>query len=371
MSIELATTTGFKTVVPGVHGDPRALKRVGWQETKETNRTIWKRETNNNLTQWHPRWAKVDVDAGFTTINYVDEKGDAVPFLSMSVSSSNPIAPVGDRHTGAVYYGATTGTMYKRDLATGVVSVVWHDPGYSYQILAINEETGSAAIRTSSGNFGKVATSVEALIDAPLISNKFGTLCTHWINGQILLGNRFYDSEGIFVRQLPSNLTYNQWNHLLLGGNETDGYFIYSHQLSERALFAYDWETNTAELMFKLDSTSPLWMHTSTAIVIDSERRAGLIGWNGGNDTTIRRFDGKNLTVVSGALGAFGEWRNNMFQHINANFTGRAGWCGYDDRAFNTNAANTYFPGWLGTNNNYAGKKMLLNHTRLWNIVPK
>jgi len=70
-------------------------------------------------------------------------------------------------------------------------------------VLRINEETGAAAISTSGwvnhSRYFRIAASVDALADVPT-QDPIGFADTnHWINGLILINNRFYDSTSIEV----------------------------------------------------------------------------------------------------------------------------------------------------------------------------
>ena len=102
------------------------------------------------------------------------------------------------------------------------------------------------------------------------------------------------------------------------------------------------------------------------------------MGNTSGVDTVIKRTaDGINWTAVPGNTSAYGQWYNNLFQHININYANRAYWDGNSDAVGNTLNNNTMFPGYLGNVQPeyyclfYAGKKMLVNGNRLWDIVPK
>ena len=120
------------------------------------------------------------------------------------------VACAGTRTNGAVYYWSDTNKkMYKRNLATGMVSLLFQDTsGFRYSNLRINEETGAVIATNSITNVFpyKVAASVEALRTAPALGVANWYLSTNcWCNGLVLCSDKFYDSSGSVVRQLPTS----------------------------------------------------------------------------------------------------------------------------------------------------------------------
>ena len=253
--------------------------------------------------------------------------------------------------------------MYKKDLAAGTVSVVFDSDANVYKLIQINEETGAVAVIAdyNSTNF-RIADSVDALASAPVQGTSgYYAGSNHWINGLILIHNKFYDSNGDVVRTLPDLVA--GWALHSLFGNDTDGYFLWhSHMtVTERRLYAYDWESNGIAEMWRLQ------FQEQGGCVVDTESAEGLVGDISGQDTVIKRTaDGINWTPVPGNTGMWGSWYGNLFQHININVAWRAYWDGNIDTVGN----NTLFPNYVD-GVFYAGKKMLINGNRLWDIVPK
>ena len=269
----------------------------------------------------------------------------------------------------------TIPTRYtKKDIVAGIAgaaSVVLQDNTYSYNRIRINEETGAVAVLGST-RF-RIAASVDALTSAPVQgSDSVITGFNHWINGLLLIHNKFYNSNGDLVRTLPSSLA-SGWSGFCLYGNDIDGYFIWHTHVTEsaRRMYAYDWVLNTVTEMWRLQ------FQQSGLCVVDTESGEVLVGFNNYTDTVIRRTsDGINWTAESGNVGTYGGWVGNLFQHVYINMAGRAWWDGNRRVVVNSENSHTLFSGYIGGWSStpllfYAGKKMLVNGTRLYDIVPK
>jgi len=377
------TATGLKNVIDRKVVVNGALRNVIRRVTKRNGalHTVWQRPSpNTGLTTWHPRWAKIDLNAGYTTTSLTDENGGSFTLTSRAINRKQ-VACIGDRYTGTLYY-FNSSKMYKKELATGVVSVLWEDNVNSYYRLTINEETG-AVYATNDSTPGNstfiVAPSVQALGTAPILgtANRY-TEYNKWINGLILVNNNFYDSNGDLVRTLPASIPSNTYTEYAINGNDTDGYFVTRKQVNApRQVYSYDWESNTASLMYEvLSANTPRPTETLDSL-IDTERAAVLLANNSNTDGTVyRTTDGINFTQLNGAIGSYGNIYNNHFQHINMHVSFYSVWDGNIDTCYG-NSSNTLFPGFLAPVDNtfYAGKQMLLNGSaatmRLWDIVPK
>jgi hypothetical protein len=353
-------------------------KRVG--NMYKGGKCIYSADSNvvENLTTWHPKWAKIDYEAGSTTFTYTDVNGATVtPGSSSSYSS---VACIGNRTNGAVYYYASN-TMYKKNIVNGVIGnaeVLWTSDWGTFH-LRINEETGAAGITNGSTSF-RIAPSVEELGDAATLTTGlagFEATGHGWRKGLIQMGQYLFNSQGEAVRQLPSNIGITSYNSCVLEGNDTDGWFIHT---GAHRFFAYDWESNTAEQIFTTTTqnvSDQTGMRTvNQNAVIDAERGALLFGIGGGvgsttEDRTVwRTSDGITLIPVAGTLGGYGGWVHSFFPHVNFNVRYRNYWNGNTDTVGGI-AANCLFPGMVSSDYFYAGKYMLVNGTRLWEIVPR
>jgi len=325
---------------------------------------IYNAPVPNNLTQWDARWAKIDVDAGYTTINYTDENG--VPVTP--VAANMTVCCVGTRASGKVYY-YVSGNQYQLDLATGVVSLLWSS-ATNYTRFSINEETG--AVFAGASWDGRIAPSIETFLSAPNLSASVGSMTAlagpMWVDNMILTGNRLRDSSGEVVHTLPAGIGASTYRSTVFTGNSKDGYFLCDTDGSNaypRRLYRYNLENNTADFMFE---TSQVDMNH---LVVDSVNSAGIRKVNNVAEV-CRTYDGVNFNAPLLGATANGTYlQNRCFQHIGMNIVpGQVWWNMNDDTVGLTSTANSLFPGYV-TGHFYAGKQMLVNGNRLWDIVPK
>jgi hypothetical protein len=398
MPIKVKTAAGFKDVIDiKVSNGDGTFRNVGKRVVKKDGvfQTVWQRPTANNLTQWHPRWAKIDTDAGYTAFTFTNELGNTVT-PNPGLTSYAAVSCTGDRQNGAIYYYVSP-KMYKKPIVNGVVgsAVVCWDDSTATNNFRINEETGAVRMRCSDSTF-KVAPSVETLDTATIIQTEVShtngtvrwyTADNHWINDLILVGSWFYDSSGNAVRQLPSSiiaLNTLAAPNLHIRGNDTDGYFIVRRGNTSGAtvtFFEYDWVSNTA--IQRLNMTSgfqvvPSVPVSNCSVEIDSQRAALIFGDNSSsNRMAYRTTDGVTGVQIPGQLGSGGTFIQNHYPHINISAYYRGFWNGNSDTVCDS-AANSLFQGTVGNANGvvfYAGKKMCIegiaSNSRLWDIVPK
>jgi hypothetical protein len=370
MSRKVNTIAGFKNVLDRKVIVDGAFRNVGRRVVVKDGQfhTTWQRQKPAiGLTQWHPRWARIAYENGYTEIAYTDELGTPV--------TTTAIACVGNRTNGTVYYTAGN-KMYKQDLATGVVSLLWTRTD-TFSTLQINEETGAAFIVV--GNNRLLAPSIEALGTASIIANianasATGSSVQKWVNGLILFGANLYDSNAKIVKTLPSlGYTAGLYSFPILDGNEQDGYYIvtagtFTGQASNWNLWQYFWDSNTVTVLFNFSSL------TNILVSIDSVNAAVLLAGDVVNSVS-RTINGINKTPVNGSVGGGSALLPGGWQHIGINILNSAFWNSNSDTVGNASTNNSLFPGYLGGSvggsNFYAGKQMLLNRNRLWDIVPK
>jgi hypothetical protein len=383
------------------------------------------------LPAWHPRWAEIAVgnnvmDADYTPFMYTDENGTA---LTPNFNSAwNSVACMGTRQNGAVYYGnqlfatgeTTSAILYRKQIADGVVGdaeKVWERTGTDLGLrsISINEETGAIAVLTagfttwaSAANARMyIAPSIETLdASTPSIAQSAvgGSLIPYpplWINNHILIGRTFFDSNGVAVRSLPSEIPaqVGSGTTFTMYGNSVDGYFIVRQPTSATGLlcevYAYDWAANTASLMFSANAaalTEPFaapeaWSQAS--FIFDSEREALLLlpsrinASQNGVQPTQAYFttDGVTATPLVGAIDPNTISAVNYFpahfQHINVAVSHKAlqnrlcGWDGNVNQMFVNLNNLPSTAGLAGAMGFYAGKAMCVNGTRLYDVVRK
>ena len=157
-------------------------------------------------------------------------------------------------------------------------------------------------------------------------------------------------------------ITRNNYASYLVGGNDTDGYFVlYKPLAGDWQVFDYDWAANTATLRFSMPNAN--MPETSLYPTIDTERAAVLVSNGSGSSTSravYRTTDGNTYTRVAGNVASYASWQHNYFQHININRITRGFWDGNRDMAV-VGTANELFPGAAGDSGGvvlfYAGTK--------------
>jgi hypothetical protein len=317
----------------------------------------------SKLTTWHPRWARIAYENGSTTITPTDENGTTV--------TPDAVACIGTRQDGTIYYAAA-GTLYKMNLATGIVQVLLTGLLTSNCMIRVNEETGAIAV-TMAANYTWVLASSDEHFDTAVTVTNATRIYNNWINNLLLLGNKWYDSNGQVAMTVDA--PFNVFNGMYIVGNTTDGYYM----TETTNLYDYDWSTGKAVKKFQLaNDFMGLASIASYKMVIDSRSGTGIAGYNNGVQTSVyRTSDGITGTKINGQVGLYGAWLCNMFQHIGINASMRSFWDSNTDTVGNGQVANSIFPGansYLFTPQCYAGKEMLvmgLVEWKLWDIRAK
>ena len=330
-----------------------------------------------NLTQWHPRWAKIDVDAGYTEFTYTDELGASVS----PVIADQTVACIGNRQNGIIYYFAS-GAMFRKVISNGVVGnaeKLW-DSSIAVRNLSINEETGAVFMANDNQWSSKIVSSIETADSVSWqtdLHHLWQSPFPCWVQNKLLASNRLYDGSDLSYKNVPG-LSLLQ-NNALFG--DSTALFIQQGSSSNSPLpvFRYNIDANTVEAMFTPSPQGAFSAGTRRQVVYDSKTSTFLLP----NAATaaapiMRTTDG--VTLGTPPVGNNpGGWSNRFFPHINILWSrplyANAGvwWDGDNDTIGNVTTANSLFPGYVGGNSTcfYAGKHMLVNGNRLWDIVKK
>jgi len=370
-----------------------------------------------NYTTDMPRWAEVDVDAGYSSVTYTTDDGTTVA----TSAYTNPVMCTGNRLTGTLYYATAVAIddewpLFKKNITGGNQSAatkIFTAPS-RISFLAANDDAEGVYVRTGAGvgNISGgantynayIAPSLEALPSTqPVNSDTTGGISwfNRWIKNCILVGTKFYDLTGAVYRELPSNVVSGvALNRYIFNGNDTDGYFICRQAHGENGViefFSYDWDSQQATLIFST-TASALPSATGstgangnpTACIIDPEHEALIVlpndtsATNALNFGAFRTTDAVNFSprIPDNPTLGTGEYRSyhqNHFQHVNLSLglgsgmggTTGNGWDGNEDFIFTSSSLIPSIPGAANSSRLYAGKEMFVNGTRLYDIVPR
>jgi hypothetical protein len=333
-------------------------------------------------TQWDPRWANIDLDAGYTEFTYTDDNDVAItpnPYLM-------PVACTGSRQNGAVYYfsDAVPYRLYKKTITNGVVGnaevvrdfTLLGDSTPRHGYLSINEETGAAFYGTYQSWAGYLSPSIETPPTITTPNNLWSSnhhIHAPWINNKILIGNRLYDGNNLSYVTVP---VLGMASAHTMTGDAQGGIFIQQGFIANPStVYSYDMANNTLTSLFSIQAGDNA---SRRPLVRDTAADSFLTKISLAERTQIgRTTDGVTFSSpLSG--GSQGVWNNRFFPHINTLWTmGRNSgaitygmwWNGNTDTVGNAATADSLFPGYL-PNYFYAGKQMLVNGNRLWDIVP-
>jgi len=398
MPSNVKTATGFKDIidrkVSNGNGAYTDIKRTLEWKADGNHKTLWQ-GAKKYFPTWHPRWAMIDVEGGYTEFQYTDENGSPVT----PVLNDMAVACVGSRQNGTIYYFARP-FMYKKHIVDGVVdataTVLWHRDE-NVATISINEETGATFLAQRQSWNAQVIRSIESSTPfAWLVDNYYGNssvTCALWVNNKILLGHRLYDGTTLSYTNIMSLATTGITRNLqtILQGNSRDGFFIqevsrlYSSTIHTNVpvhfrVRSYNMDRNTSSVLFNFDTPDTIVSAGFPIVVRDASNDSFLVQGNFTNGGGIvRTTDGRNFSdPLPGTPPATLNWSCRHFQHININwsvgknFTSSTGtwWDGNTNRVGATATANSLFPGYIN-GHFYAGKKMLVNGNRLYDIVPK
>ena len=355
--------------------------------------------------QENPRWATIDITAGYTPIAYNDEVGVAVGDTG---NYWNATACIGTRNNGIIYYGAGSesnpraldGKIWKRTITNNVLSspeLVCTLSNRNIWAIFLNERNGAVAVvtsatgatggATSSGSIF-IAPSMEQISSAtPIVSGTVGAGgiiqgFNHWISDLLLVGNKFYDTNGTAVRTLPSNVNDGTTtSKYIITGNKRDGYLILRQTAQSGGyvtLFDYDWDNNTATQLFTFAATSNTpGLSWNSYTFIDPVNKGVICPRNDGTADVVRTTDGVNFSTVPGTQQTWAAWFQNYFQHVgifatlyNGMGSGWTGWDANTDTLIRRGSESAW-PSLMNHSRIYFGTGMMINGTRIYDVIPK
>jgi hypothetical protein len=255
-------------------------KRVG--SMYKGGKCIYSADTTENLTQWHPRWAKIDIDAGYTEFTYTDELGASVsPAIAYQ-----PVACVGNRQNGIIYYFASS-TMFRKVITNGVVGnaeKLWVHSNNTIGNLSINEETGAVFMADSNSWLSKIVFSIETADTVAWQSSlhhMWQSPFPCWIQNKLLSSSRLYDGSDLSYITVPGIGGIQQNNALF--GDSTALFIQQSIASTPVPIFRYNLNINTTEELFRPNPQGSFQSVTHRQAVYDSKTSTFLLP----NDATV------------------------------------------------------------------------------------